>query len=215
MSEINLEPQRDLVGYIVRHGELNLEDKWDGWGNYVLSSEGRESAEKAGQWLSFDRIGRFVSSDLPRALQTAEIVMNECNCACSFLATDPNMRAWAIADFTGKKKTDEMKEKFHFYRENPDEIIPNGESWNQMAQRVKVILQYMATPYCGLPTVAVTHNSVIKGLLDLDEKGDVVDPGGIIAVYLTAEGKMEFDVVMGATKLDLGSGMKVDEGACG
>ena len=214
MPAINLDPTRTLIGYIVRHGELNIENRWDGWGKYVLSSEGKESAEKAGQWLSFEHIGRIVTSDLPRALQTAEIVMGCCECACPFMATDPNLRAWASGSFTGRKKTDEAKEEFKKFRDNPDLVHDGGESWNQMAERVKVALQYLCTPYKGLPTVVVTHNSVIKGLLDLDEKGDVIDPGGIIGVYLTQEGKCEFDVVMGATKLDVGSGMTIDS-SCG
>lgn len=203
---INTDPGRILLGYLCRHGELNIKDKWDGWGNYVLSPEGRQSAEKAGQWLSYQKIGRVVASDLPRTLQSAEIIMNVCNVACPYLATDPNLRAWAIADFTGKEKTPERKEEFTFYRKNPDAIIPGGESFNQMMERVKIAFQYLASPYDGLPTVVVTHNSVLKGLLDLDEKGDVVSPGGIVAVYMDSTGEFIFDVVLGSTEFDASFG---------
>ena len=216
MPAINLDPTRTLIGYIVRHGELNIENRWDGWGKYVLSSEGKESAEKAGQWLSFEHIGRIVTSDLPRALQTAEIVMGCCECACPFMATDPNLRAWAIGSFTGRKKTDEAKAEFRYYREHPEVKIPGGESWMDMQERIKVVYQYLCVPYNNLPTVIVLHNSVLKGILDLDEKGDVVEPGGCVAVYLNAEGKCEFEVVLGATKLDEGSGLEIAPGAsCG
>jgi len=213
MPPINPDPSRELIGYLVRHGELNLKNKWDGWGSYVLSAEGRESAQKAGEWLGFERIGRLVSSDLPRAIQTAEAIMGECNVSCPYMATDPNLRAWAIGEFTGKEKTDERKEDFMMYRKNPDMVVPGGESWNQMHERVKVAFQYLCAPYNGLPTVIVTHNSVLKGLLDLDEKGDLVTPGGIVGCYLDSRGEISFAVVLGATDLDESSGL--ESASCG
>lgn len=202
MTPITFDPSRTLLGYLVRHGELNIDHKWDGWGNFVLSSEGRESAEKAGEWLSFSRIGRIIASDLPRTLQTAEIIMQHIQPACPYLATDPNLRAWAIGDFTGKEKTPERKEAFQYYRDHPDECVPGGESFNMMQARVACVFQYMCSPYNALPTVIVTHNSVLKGILGLDEKGDVVHPGGIIAVYLDEKGEFSFEVVLGSTEFD-------------
>ena len=216
MSEFTLDPSRTLIGYLVRHGELNIKDRWDGWGNFVLSAEGRESIEKTAQWLSFERLGRLITSDLPRAYQSAEIIMSCCDFSCPFMGTDPNLRAWAIAGFTGRKKTDEAKAEFRYYREHPEIKIPGGESWMDMQERIKVVYQYLCVPYNNLPTVIVLHNSVLKGILDLDEKGDVVEPGGCVAVYLNAEGKCEFEVVLGATKLDEGSGLEIAPGAsCG
>jgi broad specificity phosphatase PhoE len=199
---LNLDPSRELIGYLVRHGELNIKGKWDGWGNYVLSPEGRQSAEKAGQWLSFEPIGRIVTSDLPRATQTADIIMECCNVSCPFLASDPTLRAWAIGDFTGKDKTPERKAEFQHYRDNPDEMIPGGESFNQMCERVKIIFQYLMSPYKALPSVIVCHNSVLKGLMGIDEKGNLVEPGGIVAVYLTAEGNFDFEIKLGATDIE-------------
>src|SRR5271167_525963 len=127
MTDINPTPDRTCLGYICRHGELNLEHRWDGWGAYRLSPEGRQAAEKAGQWLSFERIGRMIASDLPRTLQTAEIIMDCISVDCQYLATDPNLRAWAIGDFTGKEKTPERKAQLQHYRDNPDEMVPGGE----------------------------------------------------------------------------------------
>ena len=87
MSELTMDPSRECVGWLCRHGELNLQDKWDGWGSYVLSQEGRQSAEKAGQWLAYQSLGRVIASDLPRAYQTAEIIMSVVNASCTFLGT--------------------------------------------------------------------------------------------------------------------------------
>lgn len=205
---LNADPSQTLLGWLVRHGELNIGNKWDGWGNFVLSPEGRQSAEKAGQWLSFQPIGRIVASDLPRTAQTAEIIMECVDVRCPYLAFDPNLRAWAIGDFTGKEKTPERKEQFKYYRDHPDEPIPGGESFNQMKDRVKVAFQYLCSPYCALPTVIMTHNSVLKALLDLDEAGDLVEPGGVVAVYMDEKGDIDFEVVLGATDLDKQAGLE-------
>ena len=213
MSEINPTPSRENVGFLCRHGELRLdESKWDGWGKFQLSPEGREAAEKAGQWLSYNRLGRIIASDLPRTVQTAEIIMEFVTVSCTYLATDPNLRAWALGDdFTGKEKTPERKEKLQYYRDHPDEMIPNGgESWNQLVNRVKVAFQYLCTPYNALPTLLVLHNSVIKALMGLDEQGDVVSEGGIVAVFLNEKGEFEFEPVLGA----VGAGAVV-ESSCG
>jgi hypothetical protein len=39
---------------------------------------------------------------------------------------------------------------------------------------------------------------VIKSLLGVEEVGEVVEPGGIIAVYLDEKGNISFEVVLGA-----------------
>jgi len=212
MNPINPTPDRDCIGYLVRHGELNIDHRWDSWGPYVLSPEGREAAEKAGQWLSYEKIGRFITSDLPRCVQSAEIIMNMVDASCQYLATDPNLRAWNLGEFTGKEKTPERKEKLQYYRDHPDEPVPGGESWNNLHERVQVAFQYLCTPYDGKLTVIVTHNSVLKALLCLDEKGDLVEDGGIVRVDMTEKGELEFVAVLGATSLD----KKVDTGSsCG
>jgi probable phosphoglycerate mutase len=209
---LTTDPTHELIGYIVRHGELNIDNKWDGWGKFVLSDEGQQSAKRAGEWLGYKRIGRMVSSDLPRAAQTADIISNEISCECPYIATDPNLRAWAIGDFTGKEKTDERKEEFQYYRDHPAIAIPGGESFDQFCERVKVAFTYLCSPYKALPTVIVCHNSVLKGLMGLDEKGDVVTPGGIVGVYLDDKGECHFQILVGATDMDKDAGL---ESSCG
>ena len=198
MTPINLTPEKTLLGFLVRHGELNRANIWDSWGNYRLSDEGIQSVEKAAQWLSFNKIGRVISSDVPRAVETAQIIVNACNVACPFDHTDPNLRPWMVAGFTGKTKTPELVEKFKYYLEHPDIPIPDGESLDQLDLRVQVISQYLCSPYDGLPTVLAIHNSVIKAFMGLDDVKEVCDPGGVVCVYMTEKGEFEFDIVLGA-----------------
>lgn len=199
---LNLDPSRTLVGWLVRHGELVNMNIWDGWGDYELSEKGRRSAEKAAQYLSFEKIGRIISSDVPRTMQTAHCIMEACDVSCPEIYCDPNIRPWMVGKFTGETKTAERKADFKHYVENPSEPIPGGESRDQLSQRVQVVGPYLATPYNCLPTVFTTHNSVIKILVGDSGLEHGIDPGGIIAIYMNEKGEFEFEIVLGESDVE-------------
>jgi broad specificity phosphatase PhoE len=201
---INLTPNRVLVGYMVRHGELQSMNSWDGWGDYSLNEEGLMQAEKAAQYLSFERIGRVICSDLVRTTQTGEIILNECNVCCPQLGTDPNLRAWMVAGFTGLQKTPANLAKFKYYCDHPDVPIPGGESKNAFRDRIQVVSQYLACPIDGYPSVLAIHNSVIKCFMGVDEIKECVSPGGVVAVFMNVKGEFEFEVVLGAVEPEIG-----------
>lgn len=201
---IGFDPTRELIGYLVRHGELKNMNIWDGWGDYELSEEGHQQAEAAARWLSFERIGRAVSSDVPRARQTAEYLMNTGAVECSYISFDPNLRPWMVAEYTGKQKTPERIASFMKYLEDPTLPIPGGESRQNLRDRTQVIYQYLTVPYKGLPTACFIHNSVIKSLMGLDDIKDAVAPGGIVAVYMDSTGNISFEVVLGAVEPEVG-----------
>lgn len=199
-----LNPELELIGYLVRHGELKNMRIWDGWGEFELSAEGHQQAEAAARWLSFERIGRVISSDVPRTIQTAQYLMNTGAVECPYLSTDPNLRPWNVADYTGKTKTPERIASFMKYIEDPTLVIPGGESRQQLKERAQVVFQYLTVPYKGLPTVCFIHNSVIKSLMGIDDIRDAVAPGGIVAVYMDSKGEISFDVVLGAVAPEVG-----------
>lgn len=201
---MNLEPSKSLIGYLIRHGELKNMSVWDGWGDFDLSEEGRQQAEKAAQWLSFERIGRVVSSDVPRTMHTAQYLMDTGCVSCPFMACDTSLRPWMVSDFTGKEKTPERIAEFKKYIDDPTLIIPGGESRNQLHDRVQVIWQYMLAPYNALPTACFIHNSVIKSLMGLDDIKDAVSPGGVIAVYMDEKGEISFEIKLGEPTLEQG-----------
>lgn len=200
----NLDPSLECVGYLIRHGELPNMQIWDSWGNYDLSEEGKQQAEAAARWLSFERIGRVISSDVPRTISTAQYLMDTGAVACTFMTCDPNLRPWFLPCFQGKEKTPERIAEFKKYIENPDLVVPEGESRNQLHERVQVLWQYMMAPYKGLPTAAFIHNSVIKSLMGIDDIKDAVSPGGIIAVLMDQKGEVSFRIVLGEPILEKG-----------
>jgi broad specificity phosphatase PhoE len=193
-----IDPSLELIGYLVRHGELTNMHCWDGWGDLELSEKGKQQAEAAARWLSYQQIGRVISSDVPRTIQTAQYLMDTGAVLCPFLGTDPNLRPWHVSDeFTGKEKTPERIASFKKYLDDPMLVIPGGESRHQLNERVQVVFQYLGTPYKGAPTAIFIHNSVIKSIIGLDDIKEAVMPGGIVGVYLDPFGKFVFKVLLG------------------
>lgn len=204
MTSVNLDPSRELLGYLVRHGELKNMNIWDGWADYQLSDKGRESAESAARWLSFVPLGRLISSDVARTIETSSYIEQSCHLACPFVGFDPNLRPWMVAGFTGKEKTPERVAEFKKYIENPDLVIPGGESRKQLNIRIQVIFEYLTSPYDAKPTVIVCHNSVIKSLMGIDDIADAVAPGGIVSVWMNDKCEIDFQVELGQVVLEKG-----------
>jgi len=200
----NANPSKTLLGYLLRHGDLKNMNVWDGWGDFDLSEEGERQVEAAARWLSFERIGRVISSDVPRTNHSAQIIMDVCNVACPFIMSEPNLRPWMVADFTGKPKTPENIAKFQKYIDDPSLIIQDGESRNELHERVQVILSYMTTPYKGLITVCALHNSVLKSLMGLDDIREAVSPGGLVSVWMDAKGDISFQIELGDMNTERG-----------
>lgn len=199
-----MDPSRQLVGWMIRHGELKNMNIWDGWGEYTLSEEGRQQTEAAARWLSFEKIGRVISSDLPRATNTAQYLMDSGAVECPFLSCDPNLRPRKVGAFTGKEKTPERLAEFKKYIDDLTLIIPDGESGNQLQERVQVIFQYLATPYKALPTAIFIHNSVIKAVMGIPTVREACSPGGVVACLMDEKGEFSFEVVLGHISQETG-----------
>ena len=205
MFAFTMDPTRTLLGYLVRHGELPNMNIWDSWGGYDLSAEGRQQAEAAARWLSFGSIGRVVSSDLPRSMHTAQCLMDTGAVDCPYMACEPNLRPWFLADeFTGKEKTPERIASFQKYLDDTSLVIPGGESHDQFRDRVQIVYQYLATPYNSKPTAIFVHNSVIKAVMGVSDVKDAVATGGIVAVYMDEKSEISFEVVLGQVEPEKG-----------
>lgn len=209
-------PWNPPAAYIVRHGEteLNAQNCFRGWENPPLNESGLAAAEQIANFFSYERIGRVVSSDLDRATQTAGYIVSSGSVLVQYVSPDFNLRPWGIAAFAGKEKTPEMQKKLDRYIQHPDLKIPDGESLSDFQNRQEVLLHYIATPYEGLPTVIVTHTSNLTYLAEkvdrengLDpsrdpEVHDIVEPGGIVAVYMDTQGRMKLEPRLGAVEAE-------------
>jgi broad specificity phosphatase PhoE len=199
----------------VRHGEtvLNKSNCWRGWQNPVLNEAGEAAAEAIQNFFSYEEIGKVVSSDLTRAMQTAQYVLDTGNVVIPYVSPDPNLRSWAIGGFAGMEKTKANIAKFEYYVNHDTEVIPEtnyglpGESLQQFRERNNCILDYVLNPVQGLPTVIVVHTSNITAFHRMvhelednnEEVADIIEPGGIIGVYVDTDGNIDIKALMGET----------------
>lgn len=126
MGEI--EEKKLSTFYFIRHGESvnNLAQLVNGWTDCDLTEKGENSAAMAGEMLRDYNITRIVTSDLKRALKTAEIIADKIN-------------------FIGAIETySELRERnWGVYENKPISERPGlninpekGESWEVFYQRV-------------------------------------------------------------------------------
>lgn len=97
--------------YVVRHGESenNLKSLWTGWYDAALTQKGREDAKKAGELLKGISFGKIYTSDLKRAMNTAEIALPGCAYETTYLLREIDVGS--LTNMPLSTLTDEQKEK--------------------------------------------------------------------------------------------------------
>ncbi len=152
---------------IVRHGETlwNLQGIRQGHLNSPLTESGIVQARALGERLQRERFSALYSSDLGRAVQTAEMISALTG---HEIRTDVRLRERHLGIFQGLS-ADQMKEKYpEEYRLNrsrsPDYVIPGGESIVQQVARNIAYLNEIAVKHLGQTIVVVTHGGVLSGL---------------------------------------------------
>ncbi|WP_125589077.1 histidine phosphatase family protein [Companilactobacillus jidongensis] len=97
--------------YFVRHGQtiFNLMSKMQGWSDSPLTDTGIEDLKKTGSYLSKVHFDALYSSDLKRAMDTAEIIKKENDASDLNLKTSKNFREIFFGSFEGLKNTDTWK----------------------------------------------------------------------------------------------------------
>ena len=159
--------QPELTLLAIRHGEtvLNVEKRYQGHGDSPLTETGRNQVSALGRRMEKMVFDTLISSDLGRAQETASI----------------------IADFTGHSvKTDSrLRERNYGVLEgltvpeinarhsnvlerldanDPDYIIPEGESRRQHYQRNIRWIQEILTGESGEKVAMVVHGGVLDSL---------------------------------------------------
>ena len=152
---------------IVRHGQTqwNIRRVRQGHLDSPLTDQGIGQAKALGQRLAQEKFSALYSSDLGRAVQTAEMIAAATGHS---VVTDTRLRERNLGIFQGLSG-DEIKENFpEEYRRHrtlgPDYIIPTGESVKQQVARNILCLSEIAEKHFGQTVVVVTHGGVLSGL---------------------------------------------------
>ena len=191
--------------YVVRHGttDLNAGNKFRGFMDVDLDDEGKKDARAMRDLLADIPLKAVYSSDLNRAVETADIINQKHKLKIEQLAAG---RPWHVGKFSGKPKNEINKRALQSYADTPDVSIPEGESLNSFRDRYKQVFDRLIQDAMDLggPVLIVGHASNIHEVGNIIS-GDInaydVDPGGVIAVYIIRDG-LSARVIKGATQTD-------------
>ncbi|KAI3760918.1 hypothetical protein L1987_51320 [Smallanthus sonchifolius] len=172
---------------VVRHGETewNAEKRIQGHLDIDLNDVGRQQAAAVAERLSGDsKISAIYSSDLKRALETAETIASRCGGLQ--VIQDPSLRERHLGDLQGVVYGDaELKTKAYVALKSDGrdvEIPGGGESLNQLYKRCTDSLQKIGSKHRGERIVVVTHGGVIRALHQRASSGNGHRAGRILNV---------------------------------
>ena len=171
MSDVHC-PARIVVA---RHGETEYERPEMGVAGGSLSAVGRQEARGLGERLRSERVAGVVSSELSRAVQTAEIAAGVLGLP---VRVREGLQEFAVGDFRGRMFDPEF---FHgvlgaWLKGDLEPGVPSGETGRQVVDRVMPVLDEVADQFRGETLLVVTHGGVILALFGLLGPGSPYAP---------------------------------------
>ncbi len=160
---------------LVRHGQTdwNVEGRWQGHYPTGLNADGFAQAAALADMLRGRPIGAIVSSDLPRAYQTAEAIG-----AVAGLTplADVQWREFHLGVFQGFTR-EQIEEQYPnewsaFRADYWNYVVPGGESRRGLQRRVFTAWQQLVAQDKGPEVVIVSHGGSIRMLLAALFEGD-------------------------------------------
>ncbi|HOA51912.1 MAG TPA: histidine phosphatase family protein [Thermogutta sp.] len=127
-----------MLIYCIRHGEstYNSEGRVQGQSDVPLSDLGRRQGEATAEALAKVGLEIIYSSPLRRAYETAEMVARRTGCD---IRIDPRLMEIHAGIFQDRLRHELIREFPEDFRrwtsEDPDFVIPGGESRRQLAER--------------------------------------------------------------------------------
>jgi broad specificity phosphatase PhoE len=125
--------ERKMKVYVIRHGEsqYNKDGLYTGWTNVPLTEKGKEDAKRVGALLSGVKFDKIYTSDLMRAMNTAEIAIPGC-----VYETNEKFREINVGNMAGRLISESTAEKKSLYA-NVGYSSECGESRAEFAESVK------------------------------------------------------------------------------
>lgn len=156
------------VLYVTRHGQTdaNLQRRVQGQGDTPLNETGLAQARELAEFLSGVPVDRVISSDLPRARQTAEVLGRHLKVTVSY---HPELRARRMGDYENRTH-EELEtadpESFRRLKHDPSFVPPGGgESTNQLRARALAFVRRVAETHSGGHLVILSHHKVCQLLI--------------------------------------------------
>lgn len=154
---------------LTRHGETlwNIEGRVQGAMDSPLTEKGILQARGLGKRLQGEGITRIYSSDLPRAMRTADEVGQELG--LTEILPSSALRELSFGEWEGKvwwELRNLYPELFVIWDKGPHQIqIPGGESMWEVTERAWEFIQELPIKHAGETIFVVTHGMTLQLLV--------------------------------------------------
>jgi broad specificity phosphatase PhoE len=169
---------------LARHGETdwNHTGRWQGHADPPLNELGRRQAAALAERLSHEGISAIYTSDLQRASETARVVAERLDLP---VVEDAALREIDVGSWSGLTR-DEVAECFPdgFARWAAGEIGHDGETREELTERVVGAVERIAGTHSGETILVVTHGGAIRALRRhaAGDPGDAIENCGTVAL---------------------------------
>lgn len=154
--------------YLIRHGETdwNAQNRWQGYTPTALNAVGLAQAEALAAHFRGVVISRIISSDLPRAFQTASALGQVVGVEPEIDTRWREINVGILEGHTSEEIQAIYPEEYRSWRHGDiNYAIPKGESQRMMFDRVLAAWKAI-TEKDDVETVAVvSHGGAIRGLI--------------------------------------------------
>ena len=177
-NEVKINPTIQNNWFFVRHGETNWNKEKIIQGQSskeTLNQIGREQAKKAGQYLASKKVDLIISSDSPRAKETAKIIKKETGAELVF---DKSLRERNYGILEERLSQELNEEERENLRRNMDYAPEGVESHRELEKRMRSFLQEHKKSHQHKNIVIVSHAGSLRTIfriLQNDPLGETRD----------------------------------------
>jgi len=156
---------RQMEIFLIRHGETvdNKEGRYRGWTESSLSPEGKLQAELVAKALEDWKIDKLYSSDLERALHTAQAIGQRCRLEP---VTSPLLREINFGIFEGmtyEEIISSYEDKLFAWLDNPfEKSPPEGEDLGTVCRRMQSFVDQLNHNNSSAKVALVCHGGIIR-----------------------------------------------------
>jgi alpha-ribazole phosphatase len=156
--------------FLTRHGQTdwNIAGRYQGQSDVPLNQAGQWQAEQIANRLSRETIHAIYSSDLSRAVDTAQKIANMQKENPTF-QKDSRWRELSFGDWEGltyKEMSAHSPDLFSRWMVDPENIsTPNGETLIQLSERVKSVFDEIKNNHQDQTVLVVGHSGSLQTLL--------------------------------------------------
>ena len=154
--------------FLIRHGETewNRQNRLQGDSDIHLSPEGFHQAKSLADHVPFQHVDAIYSSDLTRAVTTAEILAERFNLTVNEM---PELRETNFGDWEGRFISElaaEFPKEFGRFFTDPERCHPpHGETFLESQARAMIGIREIISKHDNQNIVVVTHGAVIRLIL--------------------------------------------------